>query len=249
MFKNIPDVCKNLLILNVLFYVATYVLNSKGIHLVSLLGAHYMNSPLFEPYQVVTHFFMHSDQSIFHLLFNMFSLVVFGAMLERVWGPKKFFILYLASAFGAYALYNAVGMFQIHDLQQQLMAAGYDLGSLNEYIVNGQYNMIEVYSSDTVPVIQSYISKVVTPMVGASGAVFGVMAAFAYLFPNTELMLLFPPIPIKAKFLIGGYFALELYYSFNMTAGDSIAHLAHVGGAVVGFFMVFYWNKKSKSFY
>lgn len=243
--NNVPPVTKNILIINVLMFLLTWFFRSQGVDLISLLGAHYVNSPLFEPYQVVTHFFMHST-SIFHIFFNMFALVMFGSLLEKIWGPKRFFIFYITSAIGAFLFYNALGAYELYQLKQQLTALGYNAVELKQYLTMG----VEFsYNPKDELLLASYMSKSITPMVGASGAVFGVMAAFAYLFPNTELMLMFIPFPIKAKFLIGGYFLLELYMSFQNSAGDSVAHLAHVGGAVVGFVLVLFWGKQNKNFY
>ena len=121
-FANLPQVTKNLLILNALFFLATIVLKGKGIDLGSILGTHYIGTPLFQPYQAVTHFFMHA--SFFHLLFNMFGLLAFGSMLERVWGPKRFAIFYFACALGSFLLYNGVGFYHIYELKQTIIAQG-----------------------------------------------------------------------------------------------------------------------------
>lgn len=244
--NNIPTVTKNILILNVLFYLATITFLSNEVNLIQLLGAHYLNTPLFEPYQIVTHFFMHSTD-IFHILFNMLMLVMFGSHLERIWGAKRFFIFYIASAVGAFTLYNGIGVFQIIELKNQLIAMGYDITALNQDLVAENYTNIMLLEPGSEVLLQQYASKIFTPMVGASGAIFGIMAAFAYLFPNTELMLLFPPIPIKAKYLIGAYFVFEVFNSFQDKAGDNVAHLAHVGGAIVGFILVFIWNKNNRT--
>ncbi|MGV3630235.1 MAG: rhomboid family intramembrane serine protease [Bacteroidota bacterium] len=248
-FKNIPGVTKNLLILNILFYIATLVLMQKHIDAYGILGGHYVNSPLFQPYQVVTHFFMHSPD-FFHILFNMLMLVSFGSHLERLWGPKRFFIFYIACALGAFALYNGIGVYQIMELKSKLYALGIDVTALNEHAFkNDGTILINPGNPHVNALMEAYQMKILTPMVGASGAVFGIMAAFAYLFPNTELMLLFPPIPIKAKYLMGIYFALEVYLSFRSSVNDNVAHLAHVGGAIVGFALVYFWNKNRKHFY
>jgi membrane associated rhomboid family serine protease len=257
MLAGIPQVTKNLLLLNVLMFILTFVFESKGIVLGDLLGAHYFGTPLFEPYQIVSHFFMHDG--IFHLFFNMYALVIFGSFLEKLWGPKRFFILYVASALGAFLLYNGMGYFQILELKAQInnesLIAGlngiikenhlspHTIDLLNEFINSHNYNAV---NSD---VVSEYVYKSYVPMVGASGAIFGILASFAILFPNTELQLLFPPIPIKAKWLIGGYFILEVYMSFQDKAGDNVAHLAHVGGAIVGAIIVLIWRKRSNHFY
>lgn len=258
MFNNIPAVTKNLLIVNILFYFASIILSKGEVDLFNTLGAHYIGTPLFEPYQIITHFFMHAPD-FFHILFNMLMLVMFGSHLERIWGAKRFFTFYIASAIGAFALYNGIGVFQIMEMKSKLISFGYDLNVIENYAINNNsQGLIELIINNSKSmfdaevqkeIVFGYAEKIRVPMLGASGAIFGIMAAFAYLFPNTELMLLFPPIPIKAKFLIGGYFALEVFLSLKETAGDNIAHLAHVGGAIVGFILVFIWNRNKKTFY
>ena len=161
-------------------------------------------------------------------------------------GTKRFFIFYITSAIGAFLFYNALGAYELYQIKVQLSDLGYNAVELKQYLT---MDVPFSYNPKDEALLASYMSKAITPMVGASGAVFGVMAAFAYLFPNTELMLMFIPFPVKAKFLIGGYFLLELYLSFQNAAGDSVAHLAHVGGAVVGFILVMIWGKKNKNFY
>jgi membrane associated rhomboid family serine protease len=259
MFSNIPQVTKNILILNGLFFLATFVLQNQGIDLISLLGAHYVNSPLFKPYQIITYFFMHSNTDILHIVFNMLLLVMFGSNLERRWGPKRFFIFYIASAIGAFALYNIIGVYEINQLKNAL-ASAIDIDTINNIIKDSNStgdlhlrlnNYLAQLPADTqlnVNQLSDYILNSYTPMVGASGAIFGIMAAYAFLFPNTELMLLFPPIPVKAKYLISVYFLYELFNSYN-APGDNVAHLAHVGGAITGFILVFIWNKNRKNFY
>jgi membrane associated rhomboid family serine protease len=247
--NNIPQVTKNILILNILFFVLKYFFQSKGIDLDSLLGAHYINSPLFQPYQVVTHFFMHAD--FFHIFFNMWLFVMLGGFLERLWGPKRFFIFYIASALGAFALYNIIGFYEISVLKSQL-SSFIDMDFVNQILRSdgGDLTQLNAFISK-IPLeetslnnLQKYVTLSSTPMIGASGAVFGVMAAFAILFPNTEFMLYFA-IPVKAKYLVGAYFVFELYQSFN-APGDNVAHLAHVGGAIVGAILILIWRKNDK---
>ncbi len=249
MFNNIPQVTKNLLILNALFFLAKIVvISSFNIDLDLLLGAHYINSPLFQPYQIVTHMFMHGN--FMHIFFNMFVLLIFGSHLERLWGAKRFFIFYIVSGIGAFLIYNITGAWQIHQLKQEILAYGFPLENINELIRNTPLNESAV--SETLsrlsgdPGVFEYAVKSFTPMIGASGALFGIMAAFALLFPNTPLMLLFFPFPIKAKYLIGGYFLIELYSSFNQP-GDTVAHLAHVGGAIVGGIIVLIQRRTDKT--
>jgi membrane associated rhomboid family serine protease len=241
MLNNIPQVTKNILILNIMFFVVTYILKTQGIDLVSQFGAHYVNSTLFQPFQIVTHFFMHGN--LLHIFFNMWLFVMLGAYLEKIWGPKRFFIFYIATALGAFGLYNIIGVYELEVLKQQLVNQGFDLDEVNGMIKNSEYNVV---AYETNKIYHEYVVNSYTPMVGASGAVFGIMAAFAILFPNTEFMIYFM-FPIKAKFLVGGYFLYEIYQSYQDNAGDSTAHLAHVGGAIVGGIIVLIWRKTDKN--
>lgn len=246
MFKNIPPVTKNLLLLNVMFYVVSVVLAQNGTDITRMLGAHYFNSFLFQPFQIVTHMFMHSITDFFHILFNMILLVMFGGHLERIWGSKRYFIFYIACGLGAIVLYNSIGMYQIYELKEALVSDGYDLRILNNQLISENFDSIKIHSMESQELLQSYVNLSFSTLVGASGAIFGLLAGFAMLFPNTELMLLFPPIPIKAKYLIGGYLAFEVYSSIYR-AGDQIAHLAHVGGAVVGIIIILIWRKRDRT--
>ncbi len=246
MFRNIPPVTKNLLLLNIMFFVVSIVLAQNGNDISRMLGAHYFNSFLFQPFQIVTHMFMHSITDFFHILFNMILLIMFGGHLERVWGSKRYFIFYIACGLGAIVLYNSIGMFQIYELKNALIADGYDLRILNNQLSAENFESIQIHSEASQELLQNYINLSFSTLVGASGAIFGLLAGFAMLFPNTELMLLFPPIPIKAKYLIGGYLAFEVYSSIYRS-GDQIAHLAHVGGAVVGIIIILIWRKRDRT--
>jgi membrane associated rhomboid family serine protease len=243
--NNIPQVTKNLLLLNVMLYIVSLFLASNGLDLGQYLGAHYFNSALFQPYQIITHMFMHSLTDFFHILFNMLLLVMFGAHLERLWGPKRFFIFYFASGLGAFLLYNSIGVWELMELKKSLISMGYDLDVLNHKITNNYLEDIEIKMPYHREVLQQYYNYTVSNMVGASGALFGVLAGFGVLFPNTQLMLLFPPIPIKAKYLIGAYLFFEIYSSISGPQ-DNIAHLAHVGGALVGIALVLFWRKTDR---
>jgi membrane associated rhomboid family serine protease len=245
LFSNIPQVTKNLLILNILFFVAKYVLRSKGIDLDNLFGAYYPNSPLFKPFQIITYFFMHGD--FFHILFNMLMLVMFGASLERLWGPKRYFVFYVVTAVGAYIINSLMGTIQLMEIKNQLINLGYNLTDLEYSIKNQDLSNITVLNLESVQIIENYIIKSKTSMIGASGAIYGIMAAFAYIFPNTELMLMFPPIPVKAKYLIPIYFLIEIYSNFHVN--DNIAHMAHIGGGLTGLILVYFWKKNRNYFY
>lgn len=242
MFNNIPPVTKNLLLLNILVYIVTLVGKQMGNDLDLILSAHYFNSPLFEPYQMITHMFTHSLSDPFHIIFNMFLLVMFGGHLERIWGAKRYFIFYFACGFGALALYNIIGVIEIHDLKNTIAEIGMPLDHITYMIP--EWTRADILAMDN-NLIGNYWWYSHSSMAGASGAIFGLLAGFALLFPNTRLMLLFPPIPIKAKYLIGAYLLFEVYNSIYR-ADDQIAHLAHVGGAIVGIVLVLIWRRFDK---
>ena len=264
---NLPNVTKNFLIINALMLLASFAFENQNINLNQMLGAHNFMSPLFEPYQMVTHFFMHAD--LMHLVFNMFGLVIFGSHLERIWGPKRFFWFYITSALGALAFYAGYGTWEMYQLKQQILSetdggnalivlddiirsAGKLRGGVNEFVdgafneainrgeINLTYANMDVYAN--------YIASGYMPMVGASGAIYGVLVGFAVLFPNTQLMFLFPPFPVKAKYLVGFLMVISVYYSFN-DDGSNVAHLAHLGGGAIGFVLVKMMNKSRKDFY
>ena len=259
MFQNLPQVTKNILLLNIAFFVASFILDKQGISLEHSLGAHYINSPFFEPYQVVTHFFMHSTTNFLHIFFNMWLFVMLGAYLENIWGGKRFFIFYIVSALGAFALYNFIGFYEIYQLKARL-ASELDMEQFNYFLkhrvnqygdVTAQINaylndQLQHHSASLKNDINQYLTKAYVPMVGASGGVFGIMTAFAILFPNTEFRLYFA-IPVKAKYLVTGYFFLELYLAIENQAGDNVAHLAHVGGALAGAILVLIWRKNDRT--
>jgi membrane associated rhomboid family serine protease len=247
---NMPPVVKNLLLLNVIMFVITMLGQGQGIPMTRLLGGYVFNSPYFEPYQMVSHFFMHGG--LFHIFFNMFALVIFGSALERVWGPKRFFIFYVATALGAFVIHQLVGYIEVKSIEADLIAAGYnDLYSLQDNILALNKGVVESFTiiGGTEELVQSYIHSISIPVVGASGAVYGILVGFAYLFPNTQLMLLFPPIPVKAKWLVLFLVGIALFNSFQDRPGDNIAHLAHLGGALVGFIIVLFWQKSTDRFY
>jgi len=260
-----PPVVKNLIIINILMLVAKYALKSSGIDLDNILGLHYIGSPLFRPWQFVTHLFMHGD--FFHLLFNMFALYMFGKVLEMVWGSERFLIYFFVTGLGAAALHSFVTYLEISHLQKTVAAfvntpspellsafVKSNLGHLPSEVADLVNNWSVSpgnagYSQQaTVWVQDIYSMRIDTPTIGASGAVFGVLLAFGYLFPNTELMLLFPPVPIKAKWFVMGYGAIELYLGVTQS-NSNIAHFAHLGGMLFGFILLKYWEKHSKKLY
>jgi membrane associated rhomboid family serine protease len=200
--------------------------------------------------------FMHDNELFRHILGNMLVLLFLGPNLERIWGAKRFFIFYISCGLGAYLLYNGMGIYQMLAAKSELEGI-IDLTRINSIMVNSpsltelNSNMnsylieLPAISKSSISALQDYVQLGITPMVGASGAIYGILAAFMVLFPNTELMLLFPPIPIKAKYLIGAYLLFEIYNSIMMI-DDSVAHLAHVGGAIVGIAFVLFWRKQDR---
>ena len=237
---SIPPVVKNLIIINALMLLATYIMSMRGVDLAHTLGLYYIASPHFEPYQIVTHMFMHGG--FMHLLFNMFALWMFGRILESVWGPKRFFIYYFVTGLGAAVLHTFVNFIEYQSVVSKMSPE-------NVSLVLQQGSDIWMQGKNYSDPLMGKLNMLLNvPTVGASGAVFGVLLGFGMLFPNTQLMLLFPPIPIKAKYFVIGYGAIELYLGLANSASN-IAHFAHLGGMLFGYILIRYWNKNSKTFY
>lgn len=264
---RITDVVKHLLIINVLVFIADQVIGLDSFAL------YYPTSPQFQPYQIVTHFFMHGN--LMHLFFNMFALVMFGSALEQLWGAQRFLFFYLFCALGAAALHTLFNYYQITSLDSAVAAyqaapshAAYfsffdkyeHLKNILNPYGNKQFADIAVALKDGVAAASQQSSifirqvadaynnaKIATPVVGASGAVFGLLLGFGMLFPNVELMLIFLPIPIKAKYFIPILMAIELFLGVNQFSWDNIAHFAHLGGALFGFLLIWYWQKTGAS--
>ncbi len=239
-FNTIPVVVKNLIIINVLFFLATMVMERMGTNLYTYLGLHFPLSEKFRLHQIFTHMFMHGGVS--HIFFNMFALYMFGRVLESVWGPRRFLTFYLVTGIGAAALHTAVNFIEYYRDASQLTPEQI------AYVKEVGYGIWAEGKNFTEPLLGKLNIILNTPTVGASGAVFGILLGFGMLFPNTQLMLLFPPIPIKAKYFVMGYGAIELYLGFAQP-GSNVAHFAHLGGMLFGYFMIKYWNKHSRRFY
>ena len=240
-FFGLPPVVKNIIMINVLMLLAYYAASSVfGIDLNGLLGLYFPKSDHFMPVQIITHMFMHGG--FMHLFFNMFALYMFGQVLENVWGPKRFFIYYMTCVLGAAFVHESVIAFQysklIHEIGPDQLQMVLNEGS-------AYFNEGKVFTDEAMKSLQMLLN---VPTVGASGAVFGILLAFGVLFPNTQLMLLFPPIPIKAKYLVIGYGAIELYLAVTQP-GSNIAHAAHLGGMLFGYFLIRYWRKTTNTLY
>ncbi|HLN55861.1 MAG TPA: rhomboid family intramembrane serine protease [Bacteroidales bacterium] len=243
-FFGLPPVVKNIIMLNVIMLLAYYAGASVfGVDLNSILGLYFPKSDQFMPVQLITHIFMHGG--FWHLFFNMYALFIFGQVLETTWGPKRFLVYYLVCGFGAALTHETVIAFQYNALISNMdqSSVNFALEKASEYFTQG-------IPADEIldPQIAKLIILLNTPTVGASGAVFGILLAFGVLFPNTQLMLLFPPLPIRAKYFVMGYGALELWMAITQP-GSNIAHAAHLGGMLFGYILIRYWRKNTNTFY
>ena len=224
-FNELPVVVKNLLIINGLLFLATISLSNLGIDLVKIFGLHQFQSNDFRPHQIITHLFMHG--SFTHLFFNMFALWMFGKILENIWGQKKILIYYMITGIGAAAIHLIFCQYQIINISNQIP-------ELVNIAIEGKYN-------PSIPLSKKLTQLIITPTVGASGAVFGLLLAFGMLFPNALLYLYFA-IPIKAKYFVIGYGLIELYAGISNNPADNVAHFAHLGGMIFGYFLIKYWK-------
>ncbi|MBQ2878773.1 MAG: rhomboid family intramembrane serine protease [Bacteroidaceae bacterium] len=218
--REFPAVTKNLLAINVLMFIATIVLRRQDIDLNNLLGLHLFIAQDFKPYQLVTYMFMHGG--VMHLFFNMFALFMFGRVLETVWGPRRFLTYYMLTGVGAGIL-------------QQIVQYIYFETSLS------MYSGVTI-APNVVISMAEYLNLWNT--VGASGAVYGVLFAFAMMFPNERLFIMPFPFPIKAKYFVIMYGVIELISGLSPRAGDNVAHFAHLGGMLFGLILILYWRKK-----
>lgn len=210
--SQIPTVTKNLVAINILMFIATLVNEN---FMVANFAMFYPASPFFKPWQILTHMFMHGG--FWHIFFNMYSLLMFGSILERSLGPKKYLVFYFVTGLGAVALHTGVEWLQAR-----------------VFIANG--------------IAQAYQQLLVTPTLGASGAIYGVLIGFAMLYPQARLMLIFPPIPVKAKWLVIIFAAIELFSGINGIQ-DGVAHFAHLGGMLFGWLLIRWWRKQGKLYY
>ena len=233
--RLLPTVVKNLMIINGLFFLASLTFpQTLGIDLFEFLGLYSIGSEHFKPFQFFTHLFMHSNTSFGHIFSNMFMLWMFGSAIENVWGGKKFLTFYIFTGLGAAFLHMLVNEFQISNILAQLTPEQINM------VMNGQH-INDGSLIDDLQIRLYYLYNI--PTVGASGAVFGVLLAFGMLFPNTNLYLIFPPIPIKAKYFVIAYGAFELYAGFENNPGDNVAHFAHLGGMLFGYILIKYWGR------
>ena len=263
--NRITPIVRNLLILNIAMFALPLL---GGVHelATSLLGLRFIHAPTFSIWQLVTHMFMHANFS--HLLYNMLGLFFFGPLLESAWGAQRFLLFYLVTGIGAGLFYLGINYFEVRNMQSAAEAfveapspEGY-VAYLNQFgkgYISADATFIDSYSErpdnpayvnvagERVQTI--YSRRINTPMIGASGAVYGILMAFGLLFPNTELFLFLIPFPIKAKYLVAIYGVTALYGAINPEAGDNVAHYAHIGGMLFGYIFYLFWKQKREYFY
>jgi len=234
---RVSEIVKHLIIINVIFFIASIVL---GELMYDLFAMHYPKNSSFLPWQPITHMFMHGDTT--HILFNMFGLWMFGSPLEQMWGKQKFIFFYISAGIGAVLIQTLVYHYDVLSISQILIENGLNKSDINSFFETGRLstNLISSIGEER---LYSGIQSYKAVMVGASGALYGILVGFAMLFPNVQLMLLFPPIPIKAKFLVPLLILFDLFFGFTSYSVGPIAHFAHIGGAITGFIMMWYWKK------
>ena len=255
-FEILPTVIKNLLIINGLIFLAQYTLGEQMGHKIEdLFALHYWGSDLFKPHQLVTHLFMHG--SLEHLFMNMFTLWMFGSTLENIWGPKRFLIFYMVCGLGAALCHLGVLKYENLALSRDVQAFIAAPSASNFVMLQHKYDLTYgqyELSYPTTPeqmeaakvFLQQYVSQYRdTATLGASGAVFGILFAFGYLFPNNLLYLYFL-FPIKAKYFIGFLIVLELISGIQNSAGDNVAHFAHLGGVLFSYILLKIWNRNNR---
>lgn len=238
---NMTETVKQLLIINVLFFIGSYFVPQSY----DLLSLHYFESDGFKFWQPITHMFMHSKHNLLHIFFNMFALISFGSALEQMWGAKKFLFFYFSCGIGAALAHSGVNYYHFHDGLNVLLSHNVDKGQIIELLNQGKYDTtwLEFISQSE---LEKMYSSYLTPAVGASGAIYGLLVAFAFMFPNAELMMMFIPVPVKAKYFVPVIVLLDLFSGvtgISLFGGGNIAHFAHVGGALIGFVMMWYWKK------
>lgn len=238
-FRSIPPVTRNLIIINVLVWAVGAIVPSLGHTLLRLLGLHYIGAPGFNPVQIISYMFLHDEHTVMHVLFNMFTLWMFGRVLERVWGSRRFLLFYFVCGIGAALVQEGVWALTLHSEYIDGIARlnGMTSAHMKEIaemaFQQGDMRFAEGY--------RDFTRMAVT--VGASGAVFGLLLGFAMVFPNMPLYLFFIPVPVKAKWMVLGYGVLEFFLGISGQQ-STVAHFAHLGGMLFGLILLLYWRKK-----
>lgn len=243
---RMTETVKQLLIINIIFYIGSQFVSAAY----PLFSLYFPENPNFRFWQPITSMFMHAPMpNLMHIAFNMFALVSFGSALEHFWGGKKFLFFYISCGLGAALLHVGFSYYEYNSALSTLQEAKIPTDVINMIAKEGKYNQT---ITDLVPLstLEQLFFSFNTPSVGASGAIYGLLTAFAFMFPNAELALLFIPVPIKAKYFVPGLIFLDLFLGFKGSSifgsgGTGIAHFAHVGGAITGFIMMWYWKNNS----
>jgi membrane associated rhomboid family serine protease len=238
---NMTPVVKNIIMINILMFLAYFAgLKVFNINLNEILGIYFPKSDNFKPVQILTHMFMHAN--FWHIFFNMYALFIFGQVLENVWGPKRFLIYYFVCGLGAAFVHESVIAFEYHKLASALSPE-----QLKTVLTEGTalFSHGKGFTNITMQNLEILLN---IPTIGASGAIFGLLLAFGVLFPNTQLMIIFPPIPIKAKYFVLIYGLIELSLAIAQP-GSTIAHAAHLGGMLFGYLLLRYWRKTTNTLY
>lgn len=247
-FGNIPPAVLNLMIINLLFWIASQVFPSTfGIDLVKILGLHYWFSDTFNPIQLITYMFLHDTNSIGHLFCNMFGIWMFGRTLEQVWGAKKFLFFYFVTGIGAGIIQELTWMIDLHDITTAMNIAiaensGEALVPFSSMFTGG--NIAHATAMDVIRLKEQIFAAHVT--VGASGALFGILLAFGWLFPEARMGILFVPVMIPARIFVAIYAAFELFFGVTGFAFDNVAHFAHLGGMLFGAGVLWIWKRQGK---
>lgn len=237
---RITEAVKQLLIVNIIFFAGSIFVPAT----LDFLALYYFENPKFQLWQPISHMFMHGGWM--HLFFNMFALYSFGSALEHFWGSKKFVFFYLSCGLGAAALHTGVNYYLVHEGVSTLVQNGFDKQEIMSLLAEGKYMVYwkEVLGDST---LMNMVSSFNTPAVGASGAIYGLLVAFAFMFPNAELALMFIPVPVKAKYFVPVILGIDLYLGINggsiFGGSTGVAHFAHLGGALMGYLMMWYWKK------
>jgi membrane associated rhomboid family serine protease len=250
---RITEIVKQLLIINVIFYIGSNYVGDMAYQLFSL---YYPENENFRFWQPLTSMFMHAgiyksmgSVGITHILFNMFALYSFGSALEQYWGGKKFLFFYISCGLGAALLHIGVNYFEFQHAYSELIEQNIPIEEINKIAQTGNYNT-KLLDSVSLTTLENLFFSYNTPALGASGAIYGLLTAFAFMFPEAKLGLLFIPVPIKAKYFVPGILVIDLILGFKGsslfgTGGTGIAHFAHIGGAITGFIMMWFWKKNS----
>ena len=246
MRQGITDAVKHLLIINVIMFIGTMA--TGNILFYDWFALYFPNNPMFQPWQVLTHMFMHGN--VTHILFNMFALWMFGTAVEQVFGWKKFLTFYILSGFGAAIIQIAFLYFQFNSGLETIIASGGSQSEVLSILGEGKYNT--AWPNMIGKNYDGFIDAYRSTMVGASGAIMGILVAFGMLFPDSKLMLIFLPVPIKAKYFIPAIIAMDLFSGItghSIFSPSNTAYMAHVGGAFTGFLLMYFWKKNERDKY